>query len=179
MELIKKLDDERLKLVPQSCHEHILDASLRAVLQRGNEQEENAVMLLEEVFALRTERDAALAQLCRARESLDGPGAERHHGEPSLFNGGFNAGVYSCRNRLKAALSSTAPCPHEAEAKRLREAIDHMRNSLNWIESDNGYEMKRPGGGGRSWIMLISETLNPWDYINKVMGLRREGEGKN
>jgi len=74
-----------------------------------------------EIVALRAKLAEARRQLCAAREALDGPGAERHHGEPSLFNGGFNAGVYSCRNRLKAALSSSAPCPHEAEAKRLRQ----------------------------------------------------------
>ena len=61
-----------------------------------------------------------------------------------------------------------------AKRGRLWEAVDYMGNSLNWIESYNGYEMKRPGGGGRSGILLVSETLTPWAYINKVMGLRIE-----
>lgn len=64
-----------------------------------------------------------------------------------------------------------------AENVQLREAVDYMGNRANWIELDEGYKMKRPGGGGRSGIMLISETLNPWDYINKALGLRSRSGG--
>ncbi len=95
---------------------------------------------------------AAEGKLCGAREELD-----------------------SYNNRMQPYYASIREL--EIENKRLWEAVEYVGNRLNWIESDNGYEMKRPGGGGRSGIMLISETLTPWAYINKVMGLRRRAEG--
>jgi hypothetical protein len=78
------------------------------------------------------EKDAAL---CRAREALGGPGAERSRVDATLFDGGFNAGVRSCRERLKEALSSTGPCRHEGEAKRLRGELNRVEHLYRNRES--------------------------------------------
>ena len=76
-------------------------------------------------------------QLCRAREVLDGPGAERHRVDASLFDGGFNAGVRSCREWLKKVFYPTpSPCPHESRVKELEEAIEeHCHRWETWANA--------------------------------------------
>jgi hypothetical protein len=97
-------------------------------------------------------------KLCAVRECLDGPGKERLRVDPSLFDGGFNAGVHSCRGLLKAALSSSTPCPHAKEAERLKEAIEWACDKRVWAHFEH------------------TPTEKKWDYY--VTELRRRAGGE-
>jgi hypothetical protein len=40
-----------------------------------------------------------------------------------------------------------------------------MSNKENWIEEDGWFKLKRPGGGRREGILLISNDIVPYIYL--------------
>ena len=145
MELITKLSDDRLDLYPLEGDKMLLLDSLRAALER----EEAYSRSILKIKTLEAELAEALGQLCSARETLKlartlngtecGFHDERRKARRSDIERCGKC-FYCVIDYIMTVHLSSAPCPHDAEAKRLREA---------------------------------------WDYINKVMGLRRSGaEGK-
>lgn len=86
-----------------------------------------------ELIALHSRLTASEAQLCRVKKVL----TELAHHWPK-------------GNVYEVAIKDTAPCPHEAEVKRLRAAIDWV------LESDECYAL---------------------DYEDMVAELRRRAEG--
>ncbi len=144
MNLITKLDDERLKYYVQPKPEKVVDELdifyyslcaalesvnyLRDTLEQANAYSES---LRSQLAAALRERDEARTQLCRAREILTFV-----YKEPQPWSGYVNGQPVDAHSDIKNFLSSTAPCPHEEEAKRLREENARMYGCLTGISND-------------------------------------------
>jgi len=166
MELIKTLDDARLSATLEGIeydYHALLRDSLRAALEERDVFKANVDTLVEscdnvmkqrndlivETAAQKAvinglhelvdryidDRDAALDQLCRAREAFI----------EIVNNCGCADDADFCMNCVRAndaisALSSSAPCPHEAEAKRLEETLVNLMKSsdASWFSGKHG-----------------------------------------
>ena len=117
MELITKLDDERLGdtaiyndeygLKQLLLQRGVLVTSLRAALER--EEAYSRSILIDKIKTLEAELAEARGQLCRAREIIEKAR-------------GVEEDEYVVE--VGEALSSSSPCRHEAENKRLREFLE-------------------------------------------------------
>jgi hypothetical protein len=145
VDLITRSDDERLKCtdaVDRGAWMICLRDSLRAALAQLAEKE---------------------AQLCKAGELL-----AVIYKEPQPWSGyKVDGQSYSIYTEIKAALTSSTPCPHAKEAERLREAIqwidDRWASGVFHPTHDFNELRRRARGGGVS----TNDMDNPF-YDNHI-----------
>ena len=130
MELITKLDDERLGdtaiyndeygLKQLLLQRGVLVTSLRAALER--EEAYSRSILIDKIKTLEAELAEARGQLCRASQALDKACAAVWD---AYYGKGITSGyAQNVEAKIKTALSSSSPCRHEADNKRLREFLE-------------------------------------------------------
>jgi len=124
MNLITKLDDERLRKeclpLPMGETAVLFYYSLAAALAQLADEKQKVANLEEYMLKGIAFRDELQAQLCAAREAM-------FRVEASFGNLGDTIAGMETQDLFSeaiVALSSSSPCPHAKEAKRLREAVE-------------------------------------------------------
>lgn len=132
--------------VPEASDRREAFAACIARIKRHKEKCDYNEPEMESILWAAERLEKAERQLCAARECIGGVGMERLRAEPTLFDGGFNAGVYACREKLNKTLSSSSPCicdencdepcqahpspcPHEAIVARIE--VEGMAKELD------------------------------------------------
>src|SRR3972149_4487017 len=88
----------------------------------SQEREDRIERLREKNTALHTQLAEARGQLCRAREALDKACAAVWD---AYYGKGITSGyAQNVEAKIKTALSSSSPCRHEADNKRLRDFLE-------------------------------------------------------
>ena len=51
----------------------------------------------------------------------------------------------------------------------LLDALRYLGDEKNWIDSDDGLTLKRPGGGRKAGIVLYSYDIKPWAFLRDLL----------
>lgn len=185
MDLIKTLDDERLGdtaiyndeygLKQLLLQRGVLVASLRAAIKERDAALEEEKECVRHIAQIAAERDAALSQQLAARDAL----IEIVNNCGCADDTDFCMNCV-CANEAIAALSSSSPCPHEAEVSKYKAELEAVYKALDTkIVNDERIKQLEEAV---EWVLGIIEGEDEfyvyWSEIATELRRRAGKEGK-